>query len=75
MQADYSNFVFYFPKFRYHENRGWSEINFFCVVKFADPEQIVFDQESRMRLLYTQSYGKFSVKISKVLLPWQQQSV
>jgi len=40
VQADYSNFVFKFPNFRYHDNRGWSEINFFCIVKYADPERI-----------------------------------
>jgi len=75
MQAEYSNFVLIFPNFRYCGNKGWFEINFICTVTFTDPEQTLCGQESRTYLPYKQSYDNFCVKISKILLPWQQGSI
>ena len=57
-------FVLKFENFRYLGNRGWCDTNFVCTLKFADPGNPI--------LYKTGEYGKFSVKISKFSLPWQQ---
>jgi len=31
------HYVWKFPRFRYHSNSGWSDINFICTVKLDDP--------------------------------------
>ena len=62
-----ANFLLKFRNFRYHGNRGWCDTNFFCTVKFADPETLCFVQELG-NLLYKQSYSKFSVKIWKIFV-------
>jgi len=38
-----ANFLLKFSNFRYHGKRGWSETNFTCTVKFADPENPLID--------------------------------
>jgi len=55
--ADYINFVFKFPNFRYRGNKGWSEVNYIAQlvpVTFADPRTAprLFGHESRTCLLY-----------------------
>jgi len=37
-----ANFLLKFWNFRYHSNRGLCVTNFFCKVKFTDPENHMF---------------------------------
>ena len=37
-----ANFLLKFRNFRYLGNSGWSDTNFVCTVKFADPENPMF---------------------------------
>jgi len=39
MQADYINFVFKFPNFRYRGKMGWSEANYIAQLHSLTPEQ------------------------------------
>ena len=51
MQADYINFVFEFPNFRY---RGWSEANYIVQLHSLTPEQpIGCLVKNRGRICYT----------------------
>ena len=65
-------FVWKFPNFCYHGNRGWSDTNFTCTVKSAGPENPYLVQESWWYLLYKLSNGRYSDEICQFLLPWQQ---
>ena len=50
-------FVWKFPNFRYHGNRGWSDTNFIYTVKSEDPENPLLAQESRWYLIHNVSYS------------------
>jgi len=55
MQADYINFVFEFPNFRYRGNRGWSEANYIVQLHSLTPEQplgYLVKNRSRTHLLH-----------------------
>jgi len=52
VQADCSNFVFKLSNFCYCGNRGWSEINFICIVTFANPEQHKIPHTSSWTILF-----------------------
>ena len=41
-ELSYCDFVWKFPNFRYHGNRGWSDTYFTYTVKSADPENPLF---------------------------------
>ena len=67
-----ADFLLKFANFCYHDNKDGSNKNLEDSVWLAYPQTPTSVQKSGTYLKCKLSYGKFCVKISKFLLPWQQ---
>jgi len=66
MHADYINFVFKFPNFRYRGNRGWSKVNYNVQLHLLTPKQpLGYLVKNRGRMLYkSRVMANFLLKFS-----------